>query len=143
MATMKKRKNSSQQQQLGVLEFISALNSDDPVVVLGKLSQFNRIVRSERRFAVTGDDSFDGDSDGDDGTGVGGESSHENEPPTEQPDCHTDDDQENGHQPPKRRKLEPEWAEDLMNYQVPFVGTSVSKGATGQGAHFCQIELVL
>jgi len=121
---MNKRTNFLQ--QLGVLEFISALNSDDPAAALDKLSQFNRIVRSERRFAVLGDDSSDGDTDGDGGTGVGGETS------TEQPGYHADDDQANGHQPPKRQKLEPEWAEDLMNYQVPFVGTSVSKGATGQ-----------
>lgn len=127
---MNKRTNFLQQ-QLGVLEFISALNSDDPAAALDKLSQFNRIVRSERRFAILGDDSSDGDTDGDGGTGVGGETS------TEQPGYHADDDQENGHQPPKRQKLEPEWTEDLMNYQVPFVGTSVSKGATGQGAHFC------
>ena len=130
-----KRTNFSSQHKLGVLEFISALNSDDPVAALDKLSQFNRVVRSERRFAVLGD--TDCDTDGDGGTGLGGDTPHENEPPTELPGYHPGEDQENVHQPPKRQKLEPEWAEDLMNYQVPFVGTSVSKGATGQGAHFC------
>ena len=106
---MMKRKRPS---DLGVLEFTSALNGEDPHVILQKLRHFVHIVRYQRRVALGADD--DG-SDMDDGD--------------EESACSLFDQASS-----KRQKIDektPTWQLDKNDYRVPFVGTSVARGDVG------------
>ena len=144
---------------LGVLEFTSALNGDDPLQILQKLHHFVRVVEYERGLVTTlGDDiTNDGILDVDDAVLFGG--SNENDGGNESDDddddvsyISFDDDDADDHPSStnKRQKLlqsttstsssfaataatkvKHSWKLDKNNYNVPFVGTSVTKGETG------------
>ena len=124
---------------LGVLEFASALNGDDPIQIVKKLHQFVKVVKYERRVALLSSPSNDIDDDID----VGGE--RDGDVNVDYDDNGDDisllsflDTQEpTAHSSSKRQKLSPtddnnpSWQTDTQNYNVPFVGTAISKGATG------------
>lgn len=91
---------------LGASEFAAILNGDDPYAILNALKQFTRIVRNERRLAL----STEGD---------------ETESDSSDDDCNDEIEVE---QPPaKKFKKDEQWKEDSASYHVPFVGTSVAK----------------
>ena len=116
---------------LGVLEFTSALNGEDPHSILQKLRHFVKIVRFQRQVAL--------------GAIVDG-------PHNEDNDHGTDQDEEDASicslfeeniMPIKRQKLNddntntPAWQMDKNDYRVPFVGTSVAKGDVGSAVAGC------
>lgn len=99
--------------KLGVIEFTSTLNGDDSDQVLAILKKFVKTVRREKSEAFISDDGSDAnDSDSDYLSD-------------------SDDDDENfSTRKTKKSKVET-WKEDSKKYNVPFVGTSTRKGATG------------
>ena len=76
------------EETLGASEFAATLNGDNPQAILKSLKQFTKIVRKERRFALSIEDD-ESDEDGD-------SSIEEDE---EEP-------------PPKKLKKSDEWKED-------------------------------
>ena len=121
---------------LGVLEFASALNGDDAIQIVKKLHQFVKVVKYERRVALLSDN---GDGDDDD-IDVGGEIDGDDNDISNGDDISLLsflDTQDPTHSSSKRQKLSPtddnnpSWQTDTQNYNVPFVGTAISKGATG------------
>ena len=112
---------------LGVLEFTSALNGEDPHSILEKLRHFVKLTRYQRQLALGPVDDGTDAMDVDDG---------------DIEDLEEGDDEsifslfeeENS---PKRRRLSdkedktPAWQMDKNDYRVPFVGTSVAKGEAG------------
>lgn len=96
------------EESLGASEFAATLNGDNPQAILKSLKQFTKIVRKERRIALSIEDD-ESDEDGD-------SSIEEDE---EEP-------------PPKKLKKSEEWKEDTNSYHVPFVGTSVSRSDTAE-----------
>ena len=121
---------------LGVLEFASALNGDDAIQIVKKLHQFVKVVKYERRVALLSSPSNDDDDDIDVGGEIDGDVNDDNDDDisllsfldTQDPTAHSFN---------KRQKLSPtddnnpSWQTDTQNYNVPFVGTAISKGATG------------
>lgn len=112
-----KRKRPS---PLGVLEFTSALNGDDPHAILQKLRHFVHIVRYQRRLALgaaaDGSDVEDDAMEEDDASDGSTCSLFEAETAS------------------KRQRIDdktPAWQMDKNDYRVPFVGTSVAKGDVG------------
>lgn len=106
---------------LGVLEFTSALNGEDPILILKKLRHFVNVVGHQRRIAL-------GFADED-----LGETEYSND---EGSICSLFNDSDEVSV--KRQKVSdgkadktPVWQMDKNNYQVPFVGTSVAKGEVG------------
>jgi len=145
-----KRKDQSAPTPLGVLEFTSALNGEDPLQILQKLHQFVRVVEYERCLVT-------GRSDGGDAidtTSVGDNDQSDDDDDVSYisfDDDDIDDDVDNpssSSSTNKRQKLlqsttsssstttitpkvKHSWKLDKNNYNVPFVGTSVTKGETG------------
>ena len=113
---MKKKKT---QDDLGASEFAATLNGDNPQAILRVLKKFSKIVRRERRLALStiGDgqqNNFDAD-----------DVEHE-----EDDEESSDDESEmTGPPPNKKYKKSEVWKEDTEEYQVPFVGTSIASGA--------------
>lgn len=154
-----KHKRTKAPTPLGVLEFSSALNGDDPILILKKLRQFVSVAGYERRLALslspTSSSSSAADDDGaiqvenlgqaGDVADVSGDDDDDDESFLSFDD-EEDDDTNANESSIKRQKLNsgtgtstssstskktPSWTLDKNNYQVPFVGTSVAKGATG------------
>jgi len=133
MPLQKKRKHPPST-SLGVLEFASALNGDDALLIIQKLHQFVKIVQYERFVSLSSATTADGTDIGDveinEEDGMQKDDSEENE------SSDTDSILSFGSTPSqttKRQKLNnnPSWQSDTKNYAVPFVGTSLSKGSTG------------
>jgi hypothetical protein len=148
-------------ESLGVLEFSSALNSDDPLLIFHKLVHFVKLVRYERHVALSDDGDCidevgcddDDDDDDDDGhddrcdvdlvdhddiilldvVGVGGGGSDDNDTIDPSKRLKLNDGLSSSSSKPKNKT--PSWKLDTNNYQVPFVGTSVAKGPTGTLTH--------
>ena len=123
MSTLKRRTRSkSPTASLGVLEFSSALNDDDPLLVLQKLRRFVTVVRRERRLSLSPR------------TGAGSASASSDDDDDDDDDSVWSLDAEEAST--KRRKANagssaPAWQSDTHNYRVPFIGTAVARGATG------------
>ena len=98
-----KKRPLHEEYKLGAGEFCAILNGDDARQILRALQSFTKTVKREQRLAF-------GDVDLDD---------------------HSDDEEEDEHFD-SNKKLKEEWMEDLKDYNVPFVGTSVAKGDVGQ-----------
>jgi len=111
--------------KLGTLEFSAVLNGDDISQVISFLIRFIKTVKKERKLAFMDEETVP-HSLNDDNNVILITSSDENDdiPDTIQ------------HQeislpsPVKKRRLE-EWKLDTKSYNVPFVGTSTSKGSYG------------
>lgn len=106
---------------LGVLEFTSALNGEDPHTIVQKLRHFVHVTRYQRQVALgaidgSDDDVMDEERNGD-----------------EESICSLFEEGDSS----KRRRLDdkddktPAWQMDKNDYRVPFVGTSVAKGDVG------------
>jgi len=123
------RDGSCSSDRMGASEFAMALNGGDPLVVLQYLRRFVRIVRRERRAAlkIGGDNGNEADDGGDDDDEVSIDTSSASSAIEEESD---------DEQPPrngKRFRKGEDWKEDTAQYNVPFVGTSVSyAGDTGR-----------
>ena len=92
---------------LGASEFAAVLNGDDPTAILHTLGTFVKVVRRERRVALSQNDNSSEDDDDESNSG----SSYVEESDT---------------QPNKRLRKAEAWKQDTANYAVPFVGTAVS-----------------
>eukprot|EP00985_Skeletonema_marinoi_P025056 scaffold17989_cov85-Skeletonema_marinoi.AAC.4 len=131
---------------LGVLEFTSALNGEDPLQILQKLHQFVRVVEYERCL-VTGRSS-DVEDAIDDSVGDNDQSDDDNDVSYISFDDDDEGDVDNPSSSTNKRqkllqsttssstttttpKVKHSWKLDKNNYNVPFVGTSVTKGETG------------
>ncbi|KAL7554426.1 hypothetical protein ACHAWF_017849 [Thalassiosira exigua] len=127
----RKRERPRAPESLGVHEFASALNGDDALLILEKLRHFVDVVGYERRLALSASADGDGSKvpsvptapdDEDDGVSASdGETSL----------CSSSSDAPPSSKRQRRGDETPSWQLDKNNYQVPFVGTSVSKGPTG------------
>ncbi len=105
---------------LGVLEFCSALNGDDPHQVYNILVKFVKTVRRERYEAFAQDaDKNNSIQQYDDELSLSGNEDEDDEDDFMSPP------------PAKRNKVET-WKLDTKSYNVPFVGTSTNKGSTGK-----------
>lgn len=113
---------------LGVLEFTSALNGEDPHSILQKLRHFVKVVRYQRQVALGVVD--DGPQNEDDGNDVDQDEDNASICSLFQENLST-----------KRQKLNddttPAWQMDKNDYRVPFVGTSVAKGDVGSAVVGC------
>ena len=132
---------------LGVLEFTSALNGDDPLLILQKLHQFVRVTGYQRRL-VTASTAVVGGGGGDDVNAAVNDINEESDGDSDDDASYisfddTDDDNDDKETSNKRQRLlqsssissskhvKHSWKLDKNNYNVPFVGTSVTKGETG------------
>ena len=155
MPSSKKRKqrsssSSSPPKPLGVLEFTSALNGDDPLQILQKLHHFVRVVQFQRGL-VTEHRAGDAREVVDESSVVHG--TIESDAAEEDDDASyisfdEDDNEDNDDttttfsnkrqkllQSTSTKKQKYSWKLDKNNYNVPFVGTSVTKGETGGSIH--------
>ena len=122
---------------LGVLEFTSALNGDDPHSILQKLRHFVKLTRYQRHLALgaIGDGSNAEDQNG--AMEVDDDTIENHTEGTDDESLFSLFHEENNNNLPKRRKLSdkednaPAWQMDKNDYRVPFVGTSVAKGDMG------------
>ena len=135
--------------RLGTLEFISAINGDDPLAALRALRKFVRTVRRERRLALLGGggggrSSRRSGGGGKDNCGHLGNDSGSDDDSEDEGDDDLDRllDSSSGTSQKKRRTAasssegnsnskRDKWKDDTAGYNVPFVGTSVTKGSTG------------
>ena len=103
--------NNNDTDKLGVLEFCVALNGEDPFLALRCLRRFSQTIQKERKLALLG---ICDEND------IAGDTNNGNE-------------ENDGTSSDKRNKKEEEewWKKDSKSYNVPFVGTSVSKGDVG------------
>lgn len=103
-----KRKSELDVPVLGATEFAMTISGDDPRAILDGLRRFAGIVRRQRRLALCVKE--------------------------EMADLESDDESEAAEEaiPTKRLKKDEAWKEDIAEYNVPFVGTSVPKGDTGR-----------
>lgn len=132
---------------LGVLEFTSALNGDDPLLILQKLHQFVRVTGYQRRLVTASTAASVGEGGGDDVNATVNDLNEESDGDSDDDASYisfddTDDDNEDKETSNKRQRLlqsssssnkhvKHSWKLDKNNYNVPFVGTSVTKGETG------------
>ena len=101
-------------EELGTLEFCSALNGDDPNQAISSLKRFVQVVRRERAEALCGDKEET--------------ASHFDEIE----EIESDDDESVAlDQPPAKKAKIEAWKSDTKAYNVPFVGTSTYKGSHG------------
>jgi hypothetical protein len=119
-----------QSPSLGLAEFVSTLNGDDPRAILSVLKWFSKTVQKERRLAFRRHGENNNETDEDDEASTRDDDTDDNE------DLAVDDEEEDqdatkNAKRVKKQKSE-EWMEDTQNYQVPFVGTSVAKGTLGK-----------
>jgi len=140
MPLQKKRKQHPPSASLGVLEFASALNGDDALLIIQKLHQFVKIVQYERFVALSSPDEAGNNVDGMKGQdGIEEEDVMQEDDSEDVENSDTDSSILSLDSTPstttKRQKLtnnnNPSWQSDTKNYAVPFVGTSLSKGSTG------------
>jgi hypothetical protein len=115
-----------QSPSLGLADFVSTLNGDDPRAILSVLKWFSKTVQKERRLAfrhAENNDEMDED-----------EASTRDDTDDEDLEAEEEEDQDqDATKNAKRVKKQTEaWMEDTQNYQVPFVGTSVAKGTLGK-----------
>jgi len=96
------------QEPLGATELSSLLNGDDPTLIAEGLRRFVNTVREERNLALGIETTFSHEDDEGRVDDNGEDSSVESASGT------------------KRRKKDEDWKDDTANYNVPFVGTSVS-----------------
>ena len=128
----KKKRKHKPSTTLNVHEFISALNGDDPLLILQKLHDFVTIVRYERTLALSSsdDDMQDGTCEDEEDVDGGDEENSSDDDDLLHYLFNNDDDQSSS---TKRQKLnnndssknQPSWTNDTNNYNVPFVGTSI------------------
>ena len=114
---MKRQREELTVEPLGATEFAATLNGADPNAVYRCLKRFARIVRRERRQALAAVHSS---------SNVNGYGSSDEEESDE-----SDVDDSHDAEAQKRVKKEETWKEDSANYNVPFVGTSVSAKDVG------------
>ena len=121
---------------LGVLEFTSALNGEDPHSILEKLRHFVKLTRYQRQLALGPVDDRSSVQDKNDAMDIDG---------CDMANLEEGDDESifslfEEENLPKRRRLSdkedktpatPAWQMDKNDYRVPFVGTSVAKGEVG------------
>ncbi|GKY95471.1 hypothetical protein MPSEU_000508700 [Mayamaea pseudoterrestris] len=109
-----KRSRESLIEPLGATEFAATLNGEDPNAIYRCLKRFVRIVRRERMQALRADTDLDSSQD---------EASNNSE----------DDDVDEEVAAQKRLKKgdDETWKDDSANYNVPFVGTSVTARDVG------------
>jgi len=136
MPLQKKRKQHPPSASLGVLEFASALNGDDAILIIQKLHQFVKIVKYERFVSLSSPTTADGTDIGGDGIEEEGVMQEDDDEDVENSDTDSSIlsfDSTPSQSTTKRQKLNnnPSWQSDTKNYAVPFVGTSLSKGSTG------------
>lgn len=144
----KKRKQQQPPKPLGVLEFTSALNGDDPLQILQKLHHFVRVVQYERGLVTNaGDGTTFGAADAKVGRSNENDGNESYDDDVSYISFDDDDDDDNPSSSNKRQKLlqstnssttstttakvKHSWKLDKNNYNVPFIGTSVTKGETG------------
>jgi hypothetical protein len=118
-----------QQQQLRASEFAATLNGENPRAILKVLRQFVKILRTERRVALSlkrlqDDDNDDSSVDCDDDFDV----SLVTQVEKESNDVDPHDGQDVEEPPAKKYKKSDHWKMDTSSYQVPFVGTAVARG---------------
>ena len=154
-SNQKKRRHNTKApppKPLGVLEFTSALNGDDPLQILQKLHHFVKVAEYQRRLVVQQIGGHDDDHGNDDTTGGGGGGANNIDDDDDDASYISFDEEDDDNSHPslsytnKRQKLlqsttsstsslsskvKHSWKLDKNNYNVPFVGTSVTKGETG------------
>lgn len=139
----KKRKHNLSNKStttLNVHEFISALNGDDPTLILQKLHDFVTVVRYERTLALSSssndDDNMLLEGSMEDDVDDGGEEESSSDDEVLLQYLFSNDSDDHPSSSSKRQKLnnndnsstnnkEPSWTNDTNNYNVPFVGTSI------------------
>lgn len=113
---------NSDEEKLGVLELCSALNGDDSLLALNCLRKFTLTVRQERYQALfPKNDDDDSDDDFHDEELYGANDM----------EMDIDENDEDINEPNNKKQKIEEWKLDVKSYNVPFVGTKVSKGDTG------------
>jgi len=127
-----KLSDNNENTKLGVLELCAALNGDDSEVALKCLRKFTATVRKERYLALFSHQYDVGQQDPSHGIIV---DQSEDDKILDNMDTDSDDEENNDDElsPPKKKKskIDEEWKLDVKSYNVPFVGTKVSKGDTG------------
>ena len=98
----KDEKKNQAKKKIGVLELCSALNSDDANVIRKALVKFTLQVRNERKFAFSLDEINNEDK--------------------------IEDEEEEEEIATTSKINKPRWAQDVKQYNVPFVATSLSFG---------------
>lgn len=123
---------------MGASEFARVMNGDDPRAILRYLKRFVSVVRRERKLSLSArsaaaatnlhgrdEATSTGDHQDDD---AGRSSSDDDDESEEDKD---DVEESSGNKRRRSNQKDEAWKEDTAQYNVPFVGTSMSKGDTG------------